>query len=298
MTSTTTTASGIPYDLTVNDPSNLLGTDRTLVLANFEAAINDWSGWIQSKGTLRIRMDVTGTTANGRFGGISGGSKYLAASSGHNIFEFSATYKMRTGLDADANVPDVIISVNAPFMRQYYWIDPSPSSRTLAVPAGKVDLVTVFAHELGHAFGMAGWLDLNSGAVPSNNGISQYDNLIYATSTLGEGKILFSGSKASAIYGKKVPVFFASQDNTSEQVIHNNATYLCNRSHTQNLFHYGYFMSSVPEYDSTFFGLMAGVWVNRSAVQGIRIRVGALDAAIMGDLGIPMKSSLASTALP
>jgi hypothetical protein len=145
---------------------------------------------------------------------------------------------------------------------------------------------------------MAGWLNLDSGALPSNNGISQYDNLILATSTLGEGKILFSGAKASSNYGSKVPVFFTLRDDPSASVIHNNATYLCNRNHSQNLYHYGYFMSSVPEHDSTFFGLMAGVWVNRSQVQGIRIRVGALDAAIMGDLGIPMKSTFTSTAMP
>jgi hypothetical protein len=278
----------------VNDPSNYLGDSRAGVLANFDAAVKDWAKWIVSKGNLRIRMDVTNSTATGRFGGVSGTSVFSKSLNGHNIFEFSGTYKMRTGLDANVSIPDIIITVNADFMRQYYWIDPSPTTRSTPVPIGKTDLVTVFAHELGHGFGMAGWIDLKTGVAPS--GISQYDNYILGTSTLGEGKIVFTGAKATANYGRNMPVFYANLEQPQVYITHNGTNYLCARTPQSNMMHYGWFISNVPENDSTFFGLMAGVWTNKYQDRGLRIFVGPLDAAIMGDLGIPMKST--STALP
>lgn len=277
------------YKLTISDPGNLLGTSRAGVIANFDAAIKDWGRFINSPYTLNIQMRVTGTTASGRFGGSSSTSRFIGTWNGYNIFEDASIAKLKSGVSLSTY--DIYIDVNVPFMNKAYWIDPSPTTRTRAVPVGKTDLVTAFAHELGHAFGMNGWIDRTHGTTPANLGISVYDKFISASSRLGEGQIKFVGSKAKKVYGSGTPVFFTSYDHV-ENVNHNGSIYGCMKTTSQNMYHLGYFNNSYPEKDSTFFSLMAGVWVWRSSTQGLRIKVGQMDAAVLYDLGVPMKSGV------
>ena len=64
----------IPYRVTVVDPNSELGSRLQPLLDNLDAAIKDWSRFIQSKGELWLEIDVTETTTNGRFAGGSTGS--------------------------------------------------------------------------------------------------------------------------------------------------------------------------------------------------------------------------------
>jgi hypothetical protein len=279
----------LTYNLNVSDPNNLLGTSRAGVLANFDAAIQDWGRYINSPNRLNIQMRVTGTTASGRFGGSTSTSRYIGTWNGFNIFEDASIAKLKSNISLATY--DIYIDVNVPFMKQYYWIDPSPSTRTTPVPVGKTDLVTVFAHELGHAFGMNGWINRSTGATPSNLGISVYDKFISATSRYGEGGVKFAGPKSKIVYGAPVPVFFTSYDH-SEYVSHNGSSFNCSKAMSQNNYHLGHFSNSFPESDKSFFSLMAGAWPWRSSSQGLRIRVTQMDAAVLYDLGIPMKSGV------
>ena len=282
-------AAALPYELTVTDPANLLGSDRELVLQNFDAAMEDWGKWISSKGAIRVEMIVTNSTGSGRFGGTATTMKFdKKIDSTFKLFEPSSIYKMRTGKSVKDSTSDVLVYVNVDFMKRAYWIDPEPKLRTKPVPVGKVDLVTVFAHELGHGFGINALLDFSTGLPRESGGITAYDQFILATAALGENNIFFNGPLAKkANEGKSVPIFFVN-GTQHENVVHNGKTYMCLRGESQNLAHYGHFDSANPESDLTFFGLMAGAWVAKDDKAGIRTFVGRLDAAILGDLGVPL----------
>jgi hypothetical protein len=147
------------------------------------------------------------------------------------------------------------------------------------------DLVTVFAHELGHAFGFNGWTDRSLGAWPNLKYISLYDEFIQKNSM--DGLPEFIGKNASRIYGGALPIFLVHGTFT-QKIIHGNHIFSCLISDTQNVSHYGRFDKFADENDLSFFGLMAGVWVNRERTNGLRIRVGRLDAAVLADLGVPV----------
>ncbi|MES2529385.1 MAG: hypothetical protein V4598_20015 [Bdellovibrionota bacterium] len=281
-------AGSLPYELTVKDPDNLLGAERELVLANLDAAVDDWGKWITGKAPLRIEMRVTNDTASGRFGGSTTTLKFDKDVDGYKLFEPSSVYRLRTGKIVPGSTSDVLILVNVDFMKRTYWMDPEPKLRTKPVPVGKVDLVTVFAHELGHGLGMNALLNFSTGLPRESKGVTAYDRFILDTAALGDSNVYFSGPMAKKAYeGKSVPIFFVT-GSQQENIVHNEKTYLCMRDESQNLAHYGHFNSASPENDLTFFGLMAGAWVAKDPKFGIRTFVGRLDAAILGDIGVPL----------
>ncbi len=282
-------AAPLPYELNVVDPDNLLGTDRELVLANLDAAMEDWGKWITGKAPLRIEMVVSNDTATGRFGGSTTAMKFdKNVDDGFKLFEPSSVYRLRTGKIVPGSTSDVRILVNVDFMKRAYFMDPEPKLRTKPVPVGKVDLVTVFAHELGHGFGINGLINFSTGLPRESKGVSAYDRFILDTSSLGESNVYFNGPLAKqANDGKAVPIFFVTGQ-PNQNVVHNEKTYFCMRGESQNFAHYGHFDSASPESDITFFGLMAGSWVSKDPKTGIRTFVGALDAAILGDIGVPL----------
>lgn len=285
--------STLPYELILNDSENHLGTDRDGVIANIDAAMDDWGKWIKSKGTIRIYVEVTNDTASsaGRFGGRATTNRHEGSWNEYKLFEDAAIYTMRTGKYVKNSTSEITIYLNPTYMRSAYWIDPKPLERTTPVPLGKVDLVTVFAHEIGHGFGINGFLSRTNGEAKASMALSPYDKFIVETSKLGENNIFFSGPLTRKANGDKdLPVFFVIGD-SQESVEHNGQTFLCNKTESQNLYHYGHFETSSPVDDKVFFGLMAGSWHSQDKKQGQRTFVGAIEAAILGDLGIPLLKS-------
>lgn len=271
----------------VVDPQSLLGKDRSAVLANLDAALSDWARFIDTTARLNIRVEVTSHTGGaGRFTGRSIANRFHHEEGGFRVAEEGATYKLRTGQAIKEGDPDLVMEIQPELMRASYWIDPHPDRRTDRVPPGKTDLVTVFAHELGHAFGINGWIDLTTGNLPANKYISQYDLLMLQGST--SGTPTFVGPETVKVYGGPLPITFFS-GTRSATLKHGGRTYTASMSDSQNFRHYGRFAPDSKESDPSFFGLMAGVWVNPKPNQGTRIRVGALDAAILGDLGVPLR---------
>lgn len=285
--------STLPYELVINDPADLLGTDRDGVISNIDAAMDDWGKWITSKGTIRIHVEVTNDTSasSGRFGGTSTTNRFDTDWNGYKLFEDASIYKMRTGKEVKNSRSEITVYVNPTFMRQAYWIDPKPQERTTPVPLGKVDLVTVFAHEIGHGFGINGFLKVSDGSVRPSMALTPYDKFILDTSMLGENNVYFKGPLTRKANGDKdLPIFFVTADG-QEVVEHNGHAYICNKTSSQNLFHYGHFETSSPSDDKVFFGLMSGSWLSKDKNQGQRTFVSAIDAAILGDLGIPLLNS-------
>lgn len=279
---------GLPARLTIYDPRGDLGKDREPVLANLNAAVADWGQWLRSRGTVWISLNVVAKTSTGRFAGGPGFHVYLERRGDYRVYESAAVHKMRTGASTNDTVPDVNIDIDVDFMRRTYWIDPHPETRTTPVPVGKVDLVTVLAHELGHGLGFLGKLDPRTGAVLDGKSITLYDTL-YMSSVASHAPVAVSDD-ITRVYGGPLPLTFFETENLQAKVTHGGHTFVAILQPSQNLNHYGRFAAdSSGEPNASFFGLMAGAWLVKPEDEGrgIRIRVGALDAAVLASLGVP-----------
>jgi hypothetical protein len=238
---------------------------------------------------VNVNINVLQNTKSGSSGGIPTKWQYLRTrEDGLKIFESCASYKLRTGQQGHhCSAGDITINLLAPVIRQRYYFNPAPDTPTAPLPDKKIDLVTMLAHETGHGFGMAGWLNSATG-LPTGTGISVYDSLIADADSV---QPVFTGPAAAAVLygsaasGRYMPVYkFSSQRYVS--IARDGVTYPVNQAPQQNIYHYGRFTSSDSDTDQTFFGLMAGNWKFKSAR---RISVGPLDFAIMKDLGIPVE---------
>ncbi len=272
------------YDVQVTDPSNSLGYDRQLVLENLSAALDDWARYIPNLEKLQIEVNVTPNTRSGRFSGRAQSAVPIHWN-GMTVLEECTTNKLRTGVDSNGDKPDVLIELQPDFMRKSYWIDPHPERRTTPVPRGKIDLVTVFAHELGHAFGINGRLDRMTGSLPQDQTLSEFDaHIIYPTSN----QPAFRGQKTNAFYGRDLPLTYFSEAGLDIPFQSNGRNYETRVSKSQNYYHYGRY-TSPGESPLSLFGLMAGGWPYPDPTQGLRIPVGKLDVAILQDLGVPVR---------
>ena len=286
----------IPIDVVVSDPQNSLASDLPLFLRNLRAAVHEWEQYFTSAGTVKIEIQVTDHTPTGRFSGsstemVSIGDSQIQGQTFH-IVETSTAHKMKTGRSNNPKEADVLIQVEPEFMRAYYWIDPSPETRVQPVPVGKTDLVTILSHEFGHAMGMEGYLNLQTGAPnPGNFYLSTYDQLLSSVQTLSQFQApSFTGSKATQIYGAQVPITFFTTPYDVVMLWIDGKGHNTSRSSQQNIYHLGRFIQN-QDSDLSFYALMAGAWETTSDLSkvGLRTHANALDIAVFKDLGIPVR---------
>lgn len=274
----------IPYRLTIEDPKNALSSNKDLVLKNFDAAISDWAKFISSKGELWIHLRVTNQTP--RLQGGSIGYKELSVENGKRIFEFSASYKMRTGEAVNVNQPDILILLNPNVFQTSLEIDPNPQVRINAIPRGKLDLVSAFIHELGHGFGIQGFLDYTSIKSTSGDVISVYDSFI----EFNNSELAFNGPQAKAANNNQpVPLTYCKGDYV-QQIIRNGKDLYLSTDGGQNIYHLGQCHSYENTPDRILFSVMGGVWPFESAASGNGLReyVTKQEASILWDIGIPV----------
>lgn len=282
----------IPYKVTLTDSQHALSSDKKLILQNLDAAIKDWARFIRSRGTVWIHLDVTTNTTHGRFTGGSTGLIYSHSTNGLHVYELSGPYKLRTGKSIDVKTPDILIQIHPEHMRTYYWIDPNPKTRSTPVPAGKIDLVTVFAHEVGHGFGLQGFLDLQTGKPPSDSAISTFDNHISFERPL---EPVFLGPVSSNVNGTYSMITFFTKLIPYTLLTHGDRQYAAVLNPQQNLYHLGrYSMTEDADTDLSFFSVMCGSWQSKEATSkiGWRVFVNELDAAVLKDIGIPANATV------
>lgn len=88
------------------------------------------------------------------------------------------------------------------------------------------------------------------------------------------------------MYGSALPITFFTGRRVG-MLRNNGLTYRASASVSQNIYHYGRFSPDrADEPESSFRGLMAGVWARPLGNEGLRVFVGPLDAAVLGDLGL------------
>lgn len=273
------------YSVKIIDPEKLLTpSEHSLLLANLDAAIKDWERYIYGKAPLRIELRIASKTTGGRFDAASRTYVFLRKENELNVYEELAAYKLRTGLDPDPKLCDLYININLPFMRQHYWLDPKPNERTIPVPKDKTDVVTALAHELGHTFGINGILNRNTGKIESHKNVSNFDLLIAHADS---GFPAFNGMMTKKQYGESLPLTFFIKDSFGHKFNIAGIDYYTSFTRSQNLYHIGRYASE-KESLKTLQSLMSGAWLYHNK-EGLRIRVSEVDAAILGDLGIPLK---------
>jgi hypothetical protein len=286
----------IPIDVVVSDPQNSLGSDLPLFLRNLRAAVHEWEQYFTSAGTVKIQIQVTEHTPTGRFSGSSTEMVLLGDTriqgQIYHIVETSTAHKMKTGHSNNPGEADVLIQVEPEFMRSYYWIDPSPETRVNPVPVGKTDLVTILSHEFGHAMGMEGYLNLQTGAPnPGNFYLSTYDQLLSSMQNGGNYQTpSFTGNNAMNVYGSPVPITFFTTPYDVVMLWMDGRGHNTSRSSQQNIYHLGRFFQN-QDSDLSFYALMAGAWETTTDLSrvGLRSHANALDIAVFKDLGIPTR---------
>lgn len=248
------------YEVTVNDPNGTMTSEHAALTTCVTTGLDLWGQYLTGVGKLEVEIAVT-TTTTGRFAGASASSnavgKCKSVPGPCTLSEDQAIRRLRTGEDNPNAVgqPDVRISVTPDYWKNVLWMDPDPKARTAPVPNDRDDAISVCTHELGHAFGMAGYRDLTT-FQPTGAFLSLYDDLV----KVGANTLTFEGPKTVAEFGP-VPL---------------------TREHTtQNVYHYGN-KSTPTEYDAK---LMNGIVYE----YGTRYLISAVDVRILEDLGVPLR---------
>jgi hypothetical protein len=229
-----------------------------MVRDNLTAAVREWNKVIRIKGQLHILLRFEPQAISR----VDTASLSNIASNPENeplVLEDSAAYKVRTGESVRPGQPDLLIRLNPNYLQKDLWLDPAPMVRTVAVPFDRVDAVSIFTHELFHAFGFNGLRELATGRLRSEH-MSRFDRYV----KIENSKFTFSGPHTVAAIGRPLEL-------TSTNL-------------SQNLWHHGNSRSDAHTLDS----LMNGLHFRR----GRRYKIDALDIAIARDLGLPVRPSV------
>lgn len=246
------------FAITVKDPDGQLTAAKDDMIACMTGAAREWGRYVGGMGMLSIELRVTGT-GTGRLGGAStsnvsvGPCQHTASCT---LVEEQAIHRLRTGADNPAmkGVPDVHVDIPPDYWNGQVWVDPDPIGRGATVPSNRLDCVSLFTHELGHALGMTGFRDLQT-FQPTVAFQSLYDDQV----RVGAGTLTFEGPRTVAEFG---------------------AVPLTRTNSTQNVYHYA--DAATP---SAFDRLL----MNGIAYEyGHRYRVQKLDVRILEDLGVPI----------
>lgn len=174
--------------------------DLNLVASNVSAAIDAWGRWLEPAAGASLDVIVqfgAVSTATGR----SVASSFARRQGAFNVFDQGAMGEIRTGVDPNGADVDAEIILGRDYSINDMWFDPSPASRSLPVPAGRVDAVSVFIHEVGHALAFNGWRDPLTGGLPGDF-MSAFDAHV---APLG-GALGFFGPEAMQAFGGPVPL--------------------------------------------------------------------------------------------
>jgi hypothetical protein len=228
--------------------------DVTRVL---QASGAEWGRLFSSPAAIdvSVRFDPTIATSSGRSTTVA--FLYHDDVSGFDVYEQGAAAEINTGIDPNGAAADVEITIGvkpgANYLADKLWLDPNPAARTATIPVGRVDAMSVFMHELGHALGYNGWSNPLTGVLPGTYA-STYDEYVYSS----DGRFYFGGVVASEVYGTDPPLT------------------------PGNVFHLG--SATGPGSDLTG-QLMNGVTLSA----GVRYEISPLDVAIMTDVGMDIE---------
>lgn len=246
--------SGLTFNLSFNDPAGAYTPYYGAIQSSIVAAGLNWNKYIQGNGSLEIavKFSLTGdAVASGR----SLTTSLIRNDGKFGVYETGTIAELRTGIDPNGASPDIEFDIDPNDLANLLWFDPSPLSRTTPVPTNKIDAVSVFLHEFGHAIAFNGWKSDTNGTLPGNYQ-STFDEQVRFDGT----NFFFTGPRATAVYGAPVPLNFG------------------------NITHLG---NDAPRPGSDLSRDLMNPYV---ADYGTRVDISALNLAILADTGIPINS--------
>ena len=196
-------SAGITYNVTFADPSGPYSSYYPAIAATMQAAGAAWNRYLPGSVSLEVvvTIDPNIPTANGS----SETSGFVRNDGTRDIFEQGAAFEVRTGTDPNGASPDIGINIGANYLTNVLWFDPHPDTRTDPIPANRVDALSVFIHELGHAFVFNGWMNGTTGVLPATY-MSTFDE----RTQFNGSNFFFTGTNAQATYGAPVPITYGN----------------------------------------------------------------------------------------
>lgn len=198
------TPPGLAFNLSFDDPAGKYTPYYAAIQSSIVAAGLNWNKYIKGTGSLEIaiKFSLSGdAVATGR----SLTASLIRNNGTFDIYEPSALSELRTGIDPNGADPDIEFNIDPEDLTSMLWFDPTPSTRTTPVPTNKIDAVSVFLHEFGHAIVFNGWKSDTDGTLPGN-----YQSTFDEKISFDGANFFFTGSRATAVYGAPVPLTFGN----------------------------------------------------------------------------------------
>jgi hypothetical protein len=247
----------VTFRLTIEDRAKELTEGKTVVEGNLRAAAELWADKLEGKASIEILLRVDRNANAGRGSGASATTSKVQPYGKNIIYEQAVAAKIRTGKGPNRDGPDVVIVLHPDYLKTM-WFDPDPKYRTAHVPTDRLDAVSVFLHEIGHALAFNGWLDQRTGEL-KGEAMSTYDRYV-----VHDGQnFYFVGLEALKVYGRPIPL---------------------GREH--NNYHHVGNTRGGPD-AALADDLMNGIVFE----YGKRYSISRLDLAIVADTGVPVKKA-------
>jgi hypothetical protein len=199
----TRAAAQIDFPVTFDDPGATYASYYPALTANIQAAGRHWAHFLAGTSQLSVEIVFTNSVSYSPGGSVTSG--FVRNDGTRDIFEQGAAYELRTGTDPNGPTPDIRILMNPNYLTTNLWLDPNPTQRIDSIPPNRTDAVSVFVHELGHAFVFNGWMNGTTGQLPPTY-MSTFDEHVSFDNT----NFYFTGSNATTGYGGNVPITFGN----------------------------------------------------------------------------------------
>lgn len=245
----------VVFNVSFDDPTGEFSSFYDQITSNTVAAGQHWASHLAGAGSLEvlIRFEDLVPTATGS----SVTNRFVRNNGSLDLYEPGATHEIRTGSDPNEGTHDIEFTLGSFYLTQDLWFDPDPAGRLTPVPLDKVDAVSVFLHEFGHAFAFTGFRNPVNGDLPGTFG-STFDEFV----TFDGMNLFFNGAQAVDLYGGPVPLTFGN---------------------------YLHFANAEPRPGSDLIpDLMNGV----SFFRGTRYGISDLDLALFADVGVPLAAAI------
>jgi len=192
----------VMYTVTIDDPANLFPAYHASIVSNVLAAGARWSQFLVGDATIDLQIGFSGIpTAEGS----SVTTGFVRNNGTFNVFEQGAAAEVRTGMDPNGPSPDGVITIGKNYLVNNLAFDPHPAVRSDPIPAGRTDAVSIFIHEIGHILAINGFRDGFNGSLPGD-----YESTFDEQTTFDGSNFFFNGPRATALYGKPVPLTFGN----------------------------------------------------------------------------------------
>lgn len=192
----------ITYNVTFVDPSGPYASYYPAITAALQAAGAEWNRHLVGSGSLEVEVSMANIPT---MDGTSVTTGFVRNDGTRDIFEQGAAYEIRTGIDPNGTDPDIRIRIGMAYLTNEVWFDPHPQTRTDPIPANHIDAISVFIHELGHAFVFNGWMNGTTGQLPATY-MSPFD----ANSSFDGSNLYFNGTGAVTRSGHPVPLTYGN----------------------------------------------------------------------------------------